>query len=139
MDALLKKRILDFQQSGMPVCLKRDAKVTHVKDMVTTIVGGRKTGKTYLTYQVIDDFIKAGKIESLNQVCYLHFDDEALVAMTSSDLARIDSVFLSLLKRTDIERPLLFVFDEIHSSAKHRLYIRRTAPLRPVHDGIPIP
>jgi len=53
MDALLKKRILDFQQSGMPVCLKRDAKVTHVKDMVTTIVGGRKTGNTYLTYQVM--------------------------------------------------------------------------------------
>lgn len=125
MDALLKERILDFHQSGMPVYLKRDAKVTHVKDMVTTIVGGRKTGKTYLTYQIIDDFIKAGKIESLNQVCYLHFDDEALVAMTPSDLTRIDSVFLSLLKRTDIERPLLFVFDEIHTVSGWEHFVLR--------------
>ena len=53
MDALLKERILDFHQTGIPAYIKRDAVVTHVKDMVTTIVGGSKAGKTYLTYQVI--------------------------------------------------------------------------------------
>ena len=115
MDTLLKERMLDFLQAGIPAYIKRDAVVTHIKDMVTTIVGGRKTGKTYLTYQVIDDLLKSGKIESLNHVCYLHFDDEALVAMTPTDLARIDRVFLSLLKRTDSERTLLFIFDEIHT------------------------
>ena len=115
MDALLKERMLDFHQAGLPAYIKRDAVVTHVKDMVTTIVGGRKTGKTYLTYQVIDDLLKSGEIESLNQVCYLHFDDETLVTMTPADLARIDRVFLSLLQRTDSARTLWFVFDEIHT------------------------
>lgn len=125
MDALLKERILDFHQTGIPAYIKRDAVVTHVKDMVTTIVGGRKAGKTYLTYQVVDELIKAGKLESLNQVCYLHFDDEALVAMTPADLARIDRVFLSLLKRTDIERPLLFIFDEIHTVSGWEHFVLR--------------
>jgi uncharacterized protein len=125
MDALLKERILDFHQTGIPAYMKRDAVVTHVKDMVTTIVGGRKAGKTYLTYQVIDELVKAGKIESLNHVCYLHFDDEALVAMTPADLARIDRVFLSLLKRTDIEHPLLFIFDEIHTVSGWEHFVLR--------------
>ncbi|MEI7900543.1 MAG: ATP-binding protein [bacterium] len=125
MDALLKERMLDFQQTGIPAYIKRDAAVTHVKDMVTTIVGGRKTGKTYLTYQVIDDLLKSGKLASLNHVCYLHFDDEALVAMTPSDLARIDRVFLSLLKRSDHERTLLFVFDEIHAVAGWEHFVLR--------------
>jgi hypothetical protein len=125
MDALLKERMLDFHQTGIPAYIKRDAVVTHVKDMVTTIVGGRKTGKTYLTYQVIDELLKSGKLESLNHVCYLHFDDEALVAMTPADLARIDKVFLSLLKRSDNDRTLLFVFDEIHTVAGWEYFVLR--------------
>ncbi len=114
MDSLLKERILDFHQSGIPAYIRRDAAVSHVKDMVTTIVGGRKTGKTYLTYQAIDDLLKAGRIESLRRVCYLHFDDEALAAMRQEDLAGIDRVFLSLLDKDEREGPLLFIFDEIH-------------------------
>ena len=125
MDALLKERMLDFHQSGIPAYTKRTTAVTHIKDMVTTIVGGRKTGKTYLTYQVIDELLKAGKLESLNHVCYLHFDDEALAAMATSDLARIDKVFLSLLKQTDIERPLLFIFDEIHTVSGWENFVLR--------------
>ncbi len=114
MDSLLKERILDFHQSGIPAYTRRDATVAHVKDMVTTIVGGRKTGKTYLTYQVIDDLLKSGGLESLRRVCYLHFDDEALAAMRQEDLAGIDRVFLSLLEKEEREGALLFVFDEIH-------------------------
>lgn len=81
MDTLLKERILAFHQSGIPAYTRRDAAVVHVRDMVTTSVGGRKTGKTYLTYQVIDDLLRGGGIESLRRACYLHFDDEVLAAM----------------------------------------------------------
>jgi predicted AAA+ superfamily ATPase len=114
MESILKERILDFHQSGIPAYIRRDVAVTHVKDMVTTIVGGRKTGKTYLTYQVIDDLLKTGVIASLKCVCYLHFDDETLAAMRQEDLACIDRVFLSLLEKEERDGALLFVFDEIH-------------------------
>ena len=72
---LIKKRILDFREEGVPEFRKRDFKVTFVKDMVTTLVGVRKAGKTYLTYQVIDEELVSGRIEGMEQVCYLHFDD----------------------------------------------------------------
>jgi len=38
MDALLKERMLDFQQTSIPAYIKRDAAVTHVKDMVISIM-----------------------------------------------------------------------------------------------------
>ena len=45
MDTLLKERMLDFHQAGIPPYIKRDAVVTHIKDMVTTIVGGARPAK----------------------------------------------------------------------------------------------
>lgn len=114
MDTILKERILDFHSDGIPDYIKRDIQVKHIKDMVTTIVGGRKTGKTYLTYQIIDELLQAGKISSLFQVCYLHFDDETLMQMKVEDLSRIDKVFLSLLSEEKRKENIVFVFDEIH-------------------------
>jgi hypothetical protein len=115
MDNIIKERILDFHQSGISEFIRRDIAVNHVKDMVTTIVGGRKTGKTYLTYQIIDDLIRGKTIKSLKQVCYLHFDDEALAALKAEELSRIDRIFLSLLDGDGEKENLLFVFDEIHN------------------------
>jgi len=51
---LIQRCILDFCEAGIPESIARDVRPALIKNMVTTIVGGRKTGKTYLTYQVID-------------------------------------------------------------------------------------
>lgn len=115
MDNMIKERILDFHKSGIPEFIRRDIAVNHVKDMVTTIVGGRKTGKTYLTYQIIDDLIRGKRIKSLKQVCYLHFDDETLATLKAEELSKIDKIFLSLLDGNGEKENLLFVFDELHN------------------------
>jgi len=115
MDNIIRERILDFHKSGISEFIRRDTAVNHVKDMVTTIVGGRKTGKTYLTYQIIDDLIRGKRIKSLKQVCYLHFDDESLAALKAEELSKIDKIFLSLLDEDGEKENLLFVFDEIHN------------------------
>lgn len=127
MDSLLKGRFLDFHQSGIPAYTRRDAAVVHVKDMVTTIVGGRKTGKTYLTYQAIDDLLRRGGIEPLRRVRYLHFDDDALAAMRQEDLAGIDRTFLSLLEKEEREGTLLSVDG---AQALRRRRRRLTQPAR---------
>ncbi len=112
-DEVLQSCLLEFQEMGVPDYVPRDLDVPHLKNMVTTIVGGRKVGKTYLTYQLIDRFLEQGLIPSLKHVCYLHFDDERLLEMQTEDLRRIDSVFLEL-SGASAQTPLLFVFDEIH-------------------------
>jgi len=112
-DDVIRRCILEFYEVGLPEYVRRDADVPTLKDTVTTIVGGRKVGKTYRTYQFIGEAIQAGLIPSLEHVCYLHFDDERLLEMQTADLRRIDEVFLELSRAT-AKTGLLFVFDEIH-------------------------
>ncbi len=109
----IKNRILTFQNDGDLEYIKRDINIFHIKDMVTTIVGCRKSGKTYLTYQIIDDFIEKKVIKNIKQVCYLHFDDEILSNLKIEELSKVDTIFLSLYPEF-IKKNVIFVFDEIH-------------------------
>jgi len=110
---VIKSRILNFHRDKLPPFIRREINVFHIKDMVTTVVGCRKSGKTYLTYQIIDDFIKNKTISGIKQVCYLHFDDEVLSNLTIEDLSSIDKIFFSIYPDL-IDENIVFVFDEIH-------------------------
>jgi len=121
---LIKRRILDFRNDGVPSYRKRIHEVEFVKDMASTIVGVRKGGKTYLTYQVIDEQIKAGYIESLDQVCYLHFDDEALRQLKIDDMDQVEQA-LREINSGFFDKPCLLVFDEIHKIKEWEGYVLR--------------
>lgn len=121
---IIRRCILDFYDVGLPRYVARDCRVPMLKNMVATIVGGRKTGKTYLTYQIIDGLIGQCFIPTIRHVCYLHFDDERLLEMQTDDLSRIDTVFMELSKLTPHDA-ILFVFDEIHRVANWEYYVLR--------------
>lgn len=133
MKDLIKKRILDFREEGLPEFRVREQVVSFVKDMVTTLVGVRKSGKTYLTYQVIDREIKSGNIDGLDQVCYLHFDDEALECFPIKDMSKIEQALLEINSEF-FNKPCLIVFDEIHKIDRWESYILRL--LRKKHAKI---
>ncbi|MHC4886826.1 MAG: ATP-binding protein [Planctomycetota bacterium] len=121
---LIKKRLLDFREDGLPPYRHRNLSVAFIKDMVTTLVGVRKSGKTYLTYQAIDDEIRKGTIQSLDQVCYLHFDDESLECFPISDMALIEKALLEI-NSDFFDKPCLMVFDEIHRVEQWESYALR--------------
>jgi predicted AAA+ superfamily ATPase len=111
--ALLRIRLQEFREDGIPKYLTRLYHSSFYKDMVTTLVGVRKSGKTYTTYQVIDQMLSSGKLKSLDQVCYLHFDDESLMTFGAHHLTQIDEALLQI--NSDIHSDtILYVFDEIH-------------------------
>ena len=72
-DEVIRRCILEFRDIGIPEFVPRDVDIPILKNMVTTIVGARKAGKTYLTYQLIERFIERKRIPSLEHVCYQHF------------------------------------------------------------------
>jgi len=111
---IIRKRIVDFQHEAPVEYVKRDISVAHIPDMITTIAGVRKSGKTFLTYQLIDELISNNTIHSKEQVCYLHFDDEQLMGLSSEDLYLIDEIFYSILPNAEQYPNVLFIFDEIH-------------------------
>ena len=124
MDAVIRQCLVELFELGIPKYVSRDIEVPLLKDMVTIVVGGRKVGKTYLTYQLIDTLLHQQKISSLRQVCYLHFDDERLLELQTDDLRRIDALFLELTDASP-QTPLVFVFDEIHRVKNWEYFVLR--------------
>ncbi len=125
-DDVIKERILDFHVLGMPEYLKRDQDVPFLRDMATSIAGARKAGKTYRAFQAIRELIYSGRIAGIDQVCYLHFDDEALLGLDVHSLSAVDRVFLSLESTSSqADGTHLYVFDEIHKIEGWEAFVLR--------------
>lgn len=113
LDETIRRCLLEFYEIGLPEYVRRDVEIPVLENMVVTIVGGRRVGKTFLTYQLIDDYLGRKVIATIEHVCYVHFDDERLIELKTADLRRIDEIFLELAGASP-QTPILFVFDEIH-------------------------
>ena len=57
---VLQTIIVDFQRRPLPDLTERDLELTFVRDMSLAIVGSRRCGKTYRTYQFIQQYLHEG-------------------------------------------------------------------------------
>ena len=110
----LQRKIEDFRELGIPPYIPRDTKLHLVDRMVSTVIGARRSGKSFRVLQAADELITQGFIKSLRQVCLVDFDNPILSAMTAKDMALIQSTFLKITPECGLKTPVLFVLDEIH-------------------------
>ena len=88
-------------------------------------VGIRRTGKSYMMYQLINQLLD-NKVP-LSQIVYINFEDERLLEMTADDLNTILEIGLEL-SGTD-NRPYLFL-DEIQNVDGWEKFVRRIADMK---------
>jgi len=119
----IKRKISDFRELGFPDYHPRNDTVVFVKNMVSTIIGARRTGKSFRSFQVADELIKNGHLLSLDYVCYIDFDNPILAPMTAKDLPLIQSLFLHLTTGATLKTPILFILDEIHKIPNWEEYV----------------
>jgi len=110
----LARKITDFRQLGLPAYVPRDGQLHFGEQMVATVIGGRRVGKSYRVLQAADELIRAGHIPSLDQVCPVDFDNPILGSLAARDLHLIQDTFLKLNPAFDLKTPLVFLLDEIH-------------------------
>ena len=110
----LQRKIEDFRELGLPSYIPRETKLHRVDRMVSTVIGARRSGKSFRVPQAADELIKHRFIASLKQVCLVDFDNPILSAVASKDLALIQSTFLKITPDCDLRTPVLFILDEIH-------------------------
>lgn len=116
---ILKKVIVEYQQFIESVELnERD--YTFESKGKYVLVGVRHSGKSYLLYQRARQFLAEG--HSVEELCYINFDDERLVGMKAEDLDGILTAYRSLFDRTPI-----FFFDEIQNVDGWEHFARRLA------------
>ena len=108
------KKIEDFRELGIDHYFRRESEINIIEKSVSTIIGSRRSGKSYRMYQIIDDLISESFINSIEQVCILDFDNPIFANMKSSELLKIEETFLYLNPEYTLKTPLLFIFDEIH-------------------------
>ncbi len=116
-----KKIILDFQTRPIPGLTVRDLGLEFIRDMSLCVVGARRAGKTYRTYQFIQDHLAAGG--DIENVCRMQFNDHRLRGLTAESLSLIDEAYYASFPEKRRNAVVLFVFDEIHRVAGWEDYV----------------
>lgn len=105
--------ILDFQKGDLPELVERKLKIDleiPIKRAIT-ILGPRRSGKTYYLFYLIKKLFQKG-IEK-QRILYINFEDPKLVNITLKDLSKLLEVFIAFIIIWIISTmPLLFFLCE---------------------------
>jgi len=111
----IERKIEDFRSLGIPKYIPREGRLQLVDNMVSTVIGARRVGKSFRVLQAADEMIRLQVIKSIDQVCLIDFDNPVLSNMKAPDLPLIQNTFLKLNPEFELNTPLLFILDEIHN------------------------
>ena len=110
--ASIQTLIADSQAAQIPGLTKRDLAVTPIANMSFAIVGARRCGKTFRTYQYMQELFEKGVPR--NNICRVQFNDHRLRKLTAEELGIIDQAYFSLFPEKRGSEDVYFIFDEIH-------------------------
>jgi len=117
----IKEIIRDFQTRILPPVHKRILSLPFNTGKIITITGVRRSGKTYLMYDLIKKLVKNGiKIEN---IIYINFEDERLNLQTS-EFDFIIQGYRELYPETDLKNIYIF-FDEVQNIPDWEKFVRR--------------
>jgi uncharacterized protein len=121
MKNIIKEIILENQQTELPAVIRRSITVPLDTPLIISIVGARRSGKTYLLYDLMASLLKKGI--NRKTILFLNFEDERL-HFTESTLDLIIQAYGELFPDTDLRDVFLF-FDEIQNVTGWEKFIRR--------------
>lgn len=120
MKEIIKRIIADFHQNPTPFFRKRALEVPLSVKKIITIIGPRRSGKTFYLYQIMANLEKQGVTKQ--ECLYLNFEDERLNFDGGNDA--IFDAYRELYPNQDLSRVYLF-FDEIQELPGWEKFIRR--------------
>jgi uncharacterized protein len=114
--------IKNFHNEELHQTIEREVKIPLEKPInrAITIIGPRRSGKTYLMYNSINKLI--GKYKKEN-ILYVNFEKAGLLPLNSDDLVVLKEVFFEIspqIKKTDS----WFFLDEIQNVDNWELFVR---------------
>lgn len=122
MQETLNERIMDFYEAPLPEVKSRKIEIHELPRNVSTLVGMRRTGKTFRIYQKIQELVASGV--SLDRILYLNLDDDRLRGMTLEDLGRIPDIFYQFHPENH-QKSCYFFLDEIQDIENWEVFARR--------------
>jgi uncharacterized protein len=122
MRSLIDQLIVDYHERPLPQLTQREIVLPCLKGKIDTVIGMRRTGKTFLLFQIMQDYLQQGIAKE--EMLYINFDDERLLPLAVSELSQIDDSYFRLYPQMR-ERTCYFFFDEIQNITGWESYCRR--------------
>lgn len=104
---IFQRIITDNQQRDEEPLTERDLEIEFIPNVAVGIVGTRRSGKTYRTFQ--SEYETDRK-----NVCRIQFNDHRIININSDKLSLIDDAYYGLYPEKRNKETILFIFDEIH-------------------------
>jgi hypothetical protein len=122
---LVRQKILDAQAAPPPASTRRDTRVPHVAGKAVAVIGMRRSGKTTLLWQLLQERVAAGTDRA--GLLYFSFEDERLAGMEAADLGIVLEEFYRLHPewRGRDDRHATFFLDEIQAVPGWERFARR--------------
>lgn len=121
MKNIIKSVIVEFQQRNLPTIKRRNINVTFDTPMIVTLIGVRRSGKTYLLYDTIRKVVESGV--PIENIIFINFEDERL-NLQNTDLDLIVQAYLELYPGKNLSE-CYFFFDEIQNVEGWEKFVRR--------------
>ena len=118
---ILKRKILDFQKALPVKVRKRNLRLPIDTEKIVTITGVRRSGKTYLMYQTINQIVNSG-IDKKN-ILFLSFDDER-ISFNTDEFDLILQSYRELFPEKEMKDVYIF-FDEVQNNTGWEKFVRR--------------
>ncbi len=121
MKEILKRIIKEFHLSNFPEFKERDIEVPINTGKIISIIGPRRSGKTYLMFQVMNRLIVDGLEKE--KILYVNFEDERLL-FEEFDYDDIFIAYKELYPHIK-EKDIYIFFDEIQNLNHWEKFVRR--------------
>jgi len=113
--------INEFTEIKLPNLISRKLSISETNKIVS-LVGNRRSGKTFYFYQLIKELIS--KRIPLNQILYINFDDDRLYPLNVSNLDDLLETYYEIYPENK-DKQKYFFFDEIQNIKNWELFVRR--------------
>jgi len=117
----IKRIILEWQEKKHDHVFSRKYSCRYSEE-VNTVIGVRRSGKTYFIFSQIRQLTREGVDPSL--ILYINFDDERISGIQSDHLDLIIDAYFELYPE-NINRDIYLFFDEIQNIENWHLFIKR--------------
>ncbi len=120
MKKIFKTIIKDFQTKPLPDLVKRSLDIPLDSSKIITLIGSRRSGKTFSIYQIISDLLKSASME---KIVYVNFEDERL-DIDKTNFQDLLDAYSELYPEITLSE-VYFIFDEIQEITGWEKFVRR--------------
>ena len=121
MKQIIKNIILENQNTELPEIFPRKIEIPINLNIIISIIGARRSGKTYILYDLIKKISKNNV--NIKNILFLNFEDERL-NLQADNLDLILQAYQELYPEINLKEVYIF-FDEIQNISGWEKFTRR--------------